>query len=111
MPTRLGTSYNTMESPPIGESTLGSMNLEQMMLKVTNDMNAQFEALRTDLTDLRGEIHQRIGQLERRNINLPLGDPPRRNIRDRQRQRERDPTPPLARGLAHCDQDPEERLI
>ena len=111
MPTRRGTSYNTMESPPRGESTSGSMNIEQIMLKFTTDMNAQFEALRADFTDLREETHQRIGQLERRNITLPLGDPQRRNLIGHQRQHERDPTPPLARGLAYRDQDPEERLI
>ena len=111
MPTRRGTSYNTIGSPPRGESTYGSMSLEQMMLKFTNDMNAQFEALRTDFTDLREETHQRSDQLERRNITLPLGDPQRRNHIGHQRQRERDPTPPLVRGLAYRDQDPEERLI
>ena len=81
------------------------------MLKLTNDMNAQFEALRTDFTDLREEIHQRLDQLERRNITLPLGDPQRRNRIGHQRQRERDPTPPLARGLVYRDQDPKEWLI
>ena len=61
MPTRRGTSYNTMASPPRGESTSESMSIEQMVFKLTNNMNAQFEALRADLTDLREETHQRIG--------------------------------------------------